>query len=125
MGDQFNLSGDFRGAVINIQSRLENVQQAVGEIRGADETARKELYDLIGKLSHELEALPAARKEEGEAVAETAKSLVDQAKAEKPNQTLLHINGEALKEAARNLGEILPGVIAIAAQIVSTVARLR
>jgi hypothetical protein len=124
MGDQFNLSGDFRGAIVNIKSKLQNVQQTVGEIQGGDETARKELYDLIGKLSRELEKLPANRKEEADAVAETAKTLVEQAKVDKPNKTLLHINGEALKEAARSLGEILPSVLTIAAQIVMTVAKL-
>lgn len=124
MGDQFYLSGDFRGAIVSIQSNLQDVQQSIGEIHAGDETARKELYDLIGKLSRELEKLPADHKDEAQAVAETAKALVEQAKVEKPNRTLLHINGEALKEAARSLGEILPGVISIAAQIVMTVAKL-
>jgi hypothetical protein len=124
MGDQFTLSGDFRGAIVNIQSKLQNVQQSVGDIQGGDEATRKELYDLIGKLSHELETVPPGKKEDAEAVAETAKALVDQAKAEKPNKTLLHISGEGLKEAARNLGEVMPAVLSIATQIVMTVARL-
>ena len=125
MRDQFNLSGDFRGAIVNIQSKLENVQQTVGDLHGTDDTARQELHDLIGRLSQELQKLPEGKKEEAEAVAETAKVLVDQAKAEKPNKTMLQISGEGLKQAARNLADILPGVLSIATQIVMTVAKLR
>jgi hypothetical protein len=51
MGDKISLSGDFRGAVVNIKSTLTNVQQSVGEIRSEDESTRKELEKLIGELS--------------------------------------------------------------------------
>ena len=124
MADRFNLSGDFRGAIVNIKSTLTNVQQSVGEIRTSDEMARKELEQLIGQLSEALQKAPVEHQEQAQAVAETAKVLVDSAKAEKPNKTMLQISGEGLKQAAQNLADVMPAVVGIAGQIVLTVAKL-
>src|SRR6266542_1442941 len=118
MADRIDMSGDFRGAIINIKSTLTNVQQSIGEIRSDDETARKELETLIGQLSEALQKIPAENQEQAQAVAETAKVLVDSAKAEKPNKTMLQISGEGLKRAAQNLAEVMPVVATIAGQIV-------
>ena len=124
MADRFNLSGDFRGSIINIKSTLTDVQQSVGEIHSTDETARKELETLIKQLSEALQKAPAQSQEQAQAVAETAKVLVDTAKAEKPNKTMLQISGEGLKQAAQNLADVMPAVVGIAGQIVMTVAKL-
>ena len=124
MADRFNLSGDFRGAIINIKSTLTNVQQSVGEIPSADETARKELEVLIGQLSEALQKVPSGNEEKAQAVAETAKVLVDTARAEKPNKTMLQISGDGLKQAAQNLAGVMPAVVSIAGQIVMAVAKL-
>lgn len=124
MADRFNMSGDFRGAIVNIKSTLTNVQQSVGEIHSNDESARKELESLIAQLSEALEKVPAGQEEQAQAVAETAKVLVDTAKAEKPNKTMLQISGEGLKQAAQNLAEVMPTVVTIASQIVMTIAKL-
>ena len=124
MPDQFNMRGDFRGAIVNIKSTLTNVQQSVGEIATNDETARKELEKLIQQLSDALQKVPAEKQEEAQAVAETAKTLVDSAKAEKPNKTMLKITGEGLKQAAQNLTDVMPTVIPIAGQIALAVMKL-
>jgi hypothetical protein len=124
MADRINLSGDFRGSIINIKSTLTNVQQSVGEIRTDDQVARKELEKLIGQLSEALQKVPEKSQEHAEAVAETAKSLVDTAKAEKPNKVMVQITGEGLKQAAKNLADVMPLVVTIASQIVLTVAKL-
>jgi len=124
MADRFNMSGDFRNAIINIKSTLTNVQQSIGDIRTDDETARKELETLIGQLSEALQKVPAEHQEQAQAVAETAKVLVDTAKAEKPNKTMLQISGEGLKQAAQNLAGVMPTVLTIAGQIVMTITKL-
>jgi methyl-accepting chemotaxis protein len=124
MGDQFNLTGDFRGAIVNLKSTLRNVSQTAGQIPGGDEDTRKQLQDLIARLSSELEKAPAEKKDAVEAVAETAKALVEQAKTDKPNKTLLQISGEGLKQAAKNIADVLPTVGTIAVQIVAAVAKL-
>jgi methyl-accepting chemotaxis protein len=123
MGDQFHLSGDFRGAILNIKSTLTNVRQTAGQIPGGDPESRRELQDLIDQLSAELEKVPPEKKEDAEAIAETTKLLIDQAKSEKPNKTLLGISGEGLKQAASKIADVLPTVITIATQIAATVAR--
>jgi hypothetical protein len=124
MADKFTMSGDFRGAVINIKSTLTNVQQSVGDMHNGDESTRKELEKLIGELSEALQNIPAGSQEDAEAVAETAKALVDAASAENPNKTILQISGEGLKQAAQNLAAVMPSVVTIASQIVLTVAKL-
>jgi methyl-accepting chemotaxis protein len=124
MADRINLSGDFRGSIINIKSTLTNVQQSVGQIRTDDQAARKELEKLIGELSDALQKVPEKSREHAEAVAETAKALVDTAKAEKPNKVMVQITGEGLKQAAKNLADVMPIVAVIAGHIVMTVAKL-
>ena len=124
MGDKISLSGDFRGAVVNIKSTLTNVQQSVGEIRSEDESTRKELEKLIGDLSEALQKAPEENQEQAEAVAVTAKTLVDAAKVEKPNKALVQISGEGLKQAAQNLAGVMPTVVQIATQIVMAVTKL-
>ncbi len=124
MADRINLSGNFNGAIINIKSTLTNVQQSVGEIRTDDQNTRKELEKLIGQLSDALQNVPEKSHEQAEAVAETAKSLVDAAKAENPNKTMVKITGEGLKQAAQNLADVMPIVVTIAGHIAVTVAKL-
>ena len=124
MADQFNMSGDFRGAMINIKSTLTNVQQSIGDIHSDDESTRKELEILIGQLNEALQNVPEGHQEQAEAVAETAKVLVDTAKAEKPNKTMLQISGEGLKQAAQNLADVMPTVVNIASRIVVAVVNL-
>ena len=120
-GDQFNMSGDFRGAIINIESTLTNVQQSIGDIPSHDETARKELESLIEHLSEALQKVPAENQEQAQAVAEISKVLIDTAKAEKPNKTMLQISGEGLKKAGENLAIVNPKISMITSQIVNTV----
>jgi cysteinyl-tRNA synthetase len=124
MSDKFTLSGDFRGSIVNIKSQLHNVQQTVGQIKTDDLDTKKELQSLIQQLSDELAKTPPEKKEAAEAVSETAKALVEQAKAEKPNQTMLQITGEGLKQAAKNLVDVAPAVINIATQIVLAIGRI-
>ena len=124
MPDRFDMSGDFRGAVVNIQSTLTSVLQSVDEIRTDDQNARKELEKLIGQLRDALQKVPEKSQEQAQAVAETAKALVDTAKADQPNKTMVKITGEGLKQAAQNLASVMPAVVTIAGQIALTVSKL-
>jgi hypothetical protein len=117
MGDRFTMSGDFRGSIVNIKSTLTDVKQSVGEIPTEDEAAKEALTSLISQLQETLEKTPQEKQEQAEAVAQSAQALVEQAKAEKPNRTLLKISAEGLKQAAQNLADVMPAVVGIAAQI--------
>jgi hypothetical protein len=124
MGDTFNMSGDFRGAIINIKSTLTNVNQTVAAWPNLDESAREELQQLIEQLSESLEKVPQDKVEEAEAVAQSAEHLVSVATEEKPNKTMIQITGEGLRQAAENLADVMPIVLTIATRIVTTVSKL-
>jgi hypothetical protein len=124
MSDRFNMSGDFRGAIINIKSQLTSVQQSVGDIHSGDEKDKQELEKLIGQLNETLQKVPETHGDDALAVAQTAGALVEQAKEEQPNKPMLKITGEGLKQAAANLAEVVPAVVTIASQIVMTIGRL-
>ena len=51
------------------------------------------------------------------------KTLVDTAATEKPNTSMLKITGDGLKAAAKNLAGVVPDVLKIATQIVTTIAK--
>ena len=124
MGDKFEMSGDFRGAILNIKSTLNNVQQSVGDIPTDDISTQQELQELIGQLNEMLQKAPPEKHEQAEAVAETARALVEQAADEKSNKTMIQITSEGLKKAAQNLAQVMPSVVTIATQIVLAVAKL-
>jgi len=119
-------SGDFRSSNLNlnIKSTLTHVGDVVSNINTSDQGTRKELENLIKQLSDTLQKVPASKQEEVQAVAETAKVLVDSAQAEKPNKTMLKITAEGLKQAAQNLADVMPTVVPIAGQIALTVMKL-
>lgn len=117
------MSGDFGGAILNIKSKLSNVSQSVGKIPNVDNATKADLERLIDQLNEALQKAPPDKTEEAEAVAESAKLLVEQASMEKPNRTMIQITGEGLKQAAKNLAAVMPTVVAIATQIVSAVLK--
>jgi len=123
-GDKIQISGDFRGAIINIKSTLTNVQQSVNEIHTEQVDTREELAQLIEQLSDILQQVPDSRQEEAEAVAETAKVLVDIAKSEKLNKTMIQITADGFKQATKNVSDISPDVMPIAARIVTAISQL-
>lgn len=122
-GDQFNMSGNFSGAILNIKSTLTNVSQSIGAAPGGDAAVKAQLQQLIEELSSELQKAPADKEGEAEAVAETAKAAVEQATKEKPNKTLVTISAEGLKAAAQNLAAALPAVLPIATKIAETIQK--
>jgi hypothetical protein len=125
MGDRITISGNIQNSNLNIKSTLANVQQSIGEIKAGDEASRQQLQDLIVQLNQALENIPQNLKEEAEAVAASAQMLIENAKAEQPNKTLLHISGEGLKKAAENLASVAPTVVGIASQVVTAVMQMR
>lgn len=122
-GDQFNLSGDFSGSILNLKSTLTNVSQSIAATPHGDATAKAQLQQLIEELSGELQKVPAEKASDAEAVAETAKQAVDQATKEKPNKTLVNISAEGLKAAAQNLAAVLPTVLPLATKIAEAIQK--
>lgn len=128
VGDTFNMSGDFRGAMLNIKSTLTNVQQQIGGMQQGSDDQKEELKKLLEQLKETIDGIPAAQvaaaTEDAEAVSEMSKQLVEMADTEKPNKTMIKITGEGLKQAAQNLAAVAPAAIGIATQIVATVGKM-
>ncbi len=123
-GDTFNMSGDFRGANINIKSTLAGVSQRVVNLPQTDQTAKDELQALLVQLNETLQQAPPDKAEEAEAVAKSAEQLVATASEEKPNKTLIQIAGEGLKQAAQTLAKVMPTALTTATQIVTLISKL-
>ncbi len=116
-GDQFTMSGTFSGAMLNIKSTLSNVAQRIGAAPHGDAATKAQLQALITQLSAELQQVPAEHARDAEAVAETAKVVVEQATKAQPNKQLVQISAEGLKQAAQNLAAVLPTVLPLAQKI--------
>jgi hypothetical protein len=135
-GDTYHLSGDFRGAVVNVRSTLTQVQQTIGALPRGDDAEKDELRALVDRLGLALEgALEQAREqglepsaagqgEEAEAVALQAELLVQEAAKERPNRSLLKVTGQGLVEAARAVATTAPQVLDLAERIAATVSRI-
>ncbi len=117
-GDDIEMSGDFRGAILNVKSTLSDVQQTIEKIQGLDDAGKAELQTLISQLEAALVKLPEEHDQNVEAISQTAQTLIETASEENPNKSLLEISGEGLKQAAQNLADITPNVVKIATSIV-------
>jgi hypothetical protein len=123
-GAQFNMSGNFSGAILNIKSTLTNVSQSIGAAPHGDAATKAQLQALVEQLSAELQKVPAEQASDAEVVAETAKAAIEQATKAQPNKTLVQISAEGLKQAAQNIAAVLPTVLPIATQIADTLRKM-
>ena len=117
MGDTTNFSGDFRGAIVNFKSTLTDVRQTVKAVPMADDAEKEKLERLVAELSAALEGLPDGNAEAAEAIAQQTKSLVEEAKKDQPNKTILGISANGLKQMAQNVVDVAPNVLKVATQI--------
>lgn len=120
-----SMSGDFRGSIVNAKSTLDKVIQSIGANPNLASADEEKLVELVTQLQQELEKTPEGHDEETQVVAELVQDLTDKSKEEKPNRKILEIKGENLKQAAKNLAEVMPTVLTIATQIVSQILQSR
>jgi hypothetical protein len=123
MGNKISF-GNITGSIVNVDSMLEQVTQNIGAANHVDESTRKQLTELIEQLKLELKNVPLAKKEEAEALAESAKALVEVGTKAQPNRTTVQITAEGLKKAAENIAGVMPTVITIASGIVQTIFKI-
>lgn len=118
-GSKYVMSGDFRGAVLNIESHLSNVTQAIMAAPAGDAVERADLNSLVGALQAELEQLPGERVADGESIAARLQRVT--AALADGDADLVAVNSAALERAAGALGDVRPGIPAVARQIVAVV----
>lgn len=121
-GSKYVMSGDFRGAALNIESQLSNVTQTILSAPAGDATSRADLTGLIAGLQAEIGRLPAA-------YVETANLLVS--RLDKVSRALTEddaelavVSGLGLVRAADALGDVRPGIPAAARQIAAALRGL-
>jgi hypothetical protein len=114
---QYVLSGDFRGAILNVGSNLKHLSQTIESNESINTSSRHELAQLLEQLRSDLEAVPTEYKAQAESVAMAAERAVSDATSQRPNPFNVMISAEGLKLAAQN-------VAAIATPVVLTVTKL-
>jgi len=120
-GSKYVMSGDFRGAVLNIESQLSNVTQSIMAAPLAGES-KADLNSLVAALEAELGHVPAERAREAETVAARL-AKVSAAVAEGDGE-MTDAGGRALERAADALADARPGLPAAARQITAAIHRL-
>ncbi len=123
-GDQFNLSGDFRGAQLNIQTLLENVTQTIGRLPHGDVDQRAQVQKLIGELQSELQKVPQHLTQESEKLAERLEALFEEVAEDEPDAAVVGKFGERVKQMAGKIAVALPTVLPLAQKIVEMVKEM-
>lgn len=123
-GDSIDMSGDFRGANVNVKSKLTNASQVIGTSSSIEPSTKEQLQELLQKLNIELQKVPVEKANEADAVASLANDLVGKASEKKPNPMMIKITGEGLKQAAQSIAEIVPVALEIATKIATLVVTL-
>lgn len=123
-GDQFNMSGNFSGAILNIKSTLTNVSQSIGAAPHGDVATKAQLQALIAQLSAELQKVPAEQAGEAEQAAKRAESAVAEATKPNPDKDDVEYSLSRLKKAAENIAQVLPTVLPIATQIADVLRKM-
>jgi hypothetical protein len=110
--------------VIAINSVMDEVIQTVEGSTRIPDNAKQELDALLKELHECLKELPADKSDDGEAIADLAKAVVDNVNKEKPNKTKIQISIAGLKQAAQNIGDIFPKVFTTAYAIATVIEKL-
>ncbi|HYT40770.1 MAG TPA: hypothetical protein VEP90_00360 [Methylomirabilota bacterium] len=121
MSDTYNFSGNFTGTILNVNSILENVTQAIGTIPNIDQSGKDRLNLLVKQLQDTLQNVPPDQVDNANKVAKRAKELIEEANDTKPDKEEVERKGENLKKAALNLTTVLPSVVNVVGQIVSLI----
>lgn len=123
MRDQFNLSGDFRGANVTIQSTFEHAGLATNTLIAAPADI-EELRTLLDTLRLEVLSIESEKSEVAIAVAEATDLLLTNAASSAPNKTLLRTLGEGLRATAKTIGEAGPGIVTTVDKIVDLLSKI-
>ncbi|MDZ4321127.1 MAG: hypothetical protein U1A07_20195, partial [Phenylobacterium sp.] len=86
MRDQFNFSGDFRGAIVNINASLDRATQSVSQHQDSLALDADRLRDLLLDLRTALEASAPENADDAEALAVSTTHLIEAAVADRPNR---------------------------------------
>jgi len=123
-GSKYVMSGDFRGAILNIESRLDHVTQTLGAAGHAPADRRSALVDTVEELKRALAALGPEQMPDAETLARRVGALVDEATAAHPDHETVSELGKIVRRAANKLSAAAPRVMALVTDIIEQVAGL-
>ncbi len=123
-GSKYVMSGDFRGAILNIESRLDHVTQTLGAASHAAADQRSNLVGLVEELKRTLAAVGPEQMPDAETLARRVGALVDEATAPHPDHETVSELGEIVRRAANKLSAAAPRVMALVTAIIEQVAGL-
>jgi len=119
------LSGDFRGAILNINSTLNRSSQSVRNAPNTDENIKEELISLLDELKKVLSETPPEKADSAEAIAWAAETLIEEKMSEKTNPIKIEITKDGLLKAASNIATIMPTVVVIAEKIIAIIDKIK
>jgi hypothetical protein len=120
-GSKYVMSGDFRGAMLNIESRLDNVTQTIGGAPAVSPDQKEQLSQAVAQLKQMLGRISPEQLPDAEALARRVSALADEAIAPNPDREAVVELGEIVRRAAGKLAGSAPGVVALVATIVELV----
>jgi hypothetical protein len=123
-GDQFTMSGNFQGALLNIKSNLAHVNQSIGALPHVDDVAKVELQRLIGELEQLLQHVPSEQAKEAETLAKRLETLVEESGKPEPDREVVAFSAQSLQKAASNIAAVVPAVLPVANRITEHITRL-
>lgn len=121
-----NITTNINGSnnVLSIGSLLSAANQTIQIHSVIPSDQKEEIKDLLEQLNQQLRVLPEEYADDAEAVAEMAKSLVENAAKEKPNRRINEVTAEGLKKAAENISKITPLVLTTVLEIISFIQKI-
>lgn len=120
MGNKYSF-GNVTGSNVNVDSVLNQAVQSIGAASSVNDTEKQQLTELIEQLKNELQKTPSEKKDEADALAKIAKTLIEEGTEVQPNKTMVQITADGLKKAAENIASVMPSVLTIASSIIRTV----
>jgi hypothetical protein len=120
-GSKYILSGDFRGAIVNIESQMARVTQTITAAPLADGRDQVLLLQLVADLRAELEQVPSAHAPAVQNVAARLQGLVTE--LDRGDREMIGLMGDSLGRAAAELETVRPAVPTAAAQLAETLRR--
>jgi hypothetical protein len=124
MRDQFNLSGDFRGALVNINSPLDRARQVVGASSGSSSDAAAQLDELLDKLSAELRTVGPEHHKAAEALAASAAVVVETAFSARSNPTVVRTAAQKVLDCGKTLLKTSPVIASTVKNILDIVEKM-
>lgn len=113
------ISGDLRGAIVNLNSSLTSVTQIVNESPIINERDKEQLTELVTALKNEVKLLSPDHYEQAETIVEYTERAASQLKKQSPNRRILQLDLEGLEKAASTVEKIAPAIFRTAIAIVT------